>query len=119
MKLSIFVLGGLLCLGAVAQQNSQPSQDTQKNTQSADRMKRPAATGAHSITGCVDEQNGKYVLRDRETDQLITLQPTGTDANDDFARFVGHQAAASGTMSSGTMTVTQISKVADMCPVGK
>jgi hypothetical protein len=67
----------------------------------------------------VDQQDGQYVIRDTQSDQLIKLATSGTDANDNFARFVGHQAQASGTMSAGTLTVTQIGQVADMCPIGK
>jgi len=59
------------------------------------------------------------VLRDVQTDQLIKLLPSGESADNDFARFVGHQAQASGTLSSGTLTVTHIGQVADMCPIGK
>jgi hypothetical protein len=43
----------------------------------------------------------------------------GVNGDNDFAKFVGHQAQASGTMASGTLTVAQIGQVADMCPVGK
>jgi hypothetical protein len=117
MKLQILVLGGLLCLGATAP--AQTSSQNTKSTQSASRMKRPQAATGQSVTGCVDQQDGHYVLRDVQTDQLIRLQATGVDADNDFARFVGHQAQASGTLSSGVLTVTQIGKVADMCPVGK
>jgi len=116
MKLQIFVLGGLLCLGAAAP--AQTNGQNTKSTQSANRMKRsPATTG--TVTGCVDEQDGHYVLRDVQTDQLIQLQATSTDADNDFARFVGHQAQASGTLSSGVLAVAHIGQVADMCPVGK
>jgi hypothetical protein len=119
MKLHILILGGLLCLGATAQtQSTTPQKQNQnKDTQSADRMKSVAA--GQSVTGCVDQQNGHYVLRDVQSDRLIVLKPTGANADDDFARFVGHQAQASGTMDSGTMTVTHIGQVADMCPIGK
>jgi hypothetical protein len=120
MKLQVLILGGFLCLGTAAwgQTSSQSPQNTQdKNTQSADRLKAPQA--GDTVTGCVDEQNGHYVLRDVKTDQLIRLQPSGANADNDFARFVGHQAQAIGSVSSGTMTVNHISQVADMCPVGK
>jgi hypothetical protein len=82
-------------------------------------MKRPAPLVAQSVTGCVDEQNGQYVLRDVQTDQLITLLPLDTGADDNFARFVGHQAQAIGTLSSSTLTVSHIGQVADACPIGK
>ena len=116
MKLQILVLGGLLCLGATAP--AQTSGQDAKSTQSANRMKRPPATAGQSVTGCVDQQDGRYVLRDLQTAQLVRLQATSTDADNDFARFVGHQAQASGTMSSGVLTVTHIAQGADMCPAG-
>jgi hypothetical protein len=117
MKLQILVLGGILCLGAAAP--AQTSSSGAKSTQSANRVKQPASTTAQSLTGCVDEQNGRYVLRDVQTSQLVNLQPSGMDADSDFARFVGHQVQASGTMSSGTLTVAHIGQVADMCGTGK
>jgi hypothetical protein len=117
MKLHILVLGGLLCLGAAAP--AQTSSPNSKSTQSANRMKRPPAATGQSVTGCVDQQDGHYVIRDVQTDQLIRLQPTSTDADNDFARFVGHQALATGTLTSGVLTVAQIGQIADMCPIGK
>ena len=119
MKIRMAILGTFLCLGLLAQgqANDQKTKNTQQ--QSANRMKRASAGTAQSITGCVDEQNGHYVLRDVKTDQLIRLQSSGMDADNDFARFVGHQAQADGTLSSGALMVSHIGQVADMCPVGK
>jgi hypothetical protein len=120
MKIRIAMLGTLLCLGAFAQGQANDPNNKSTQQQTANRMKRPPAEGAaQSVTGCVDEQDGHYVLRDVQTSQLIRLQATGTSGDNDFARFVGHQAQASGTMSSGTLTVAHIGQVADMCPVGK
>lgn len=117
MKFQILLLGAFFCLGVTAP--AQTASQNPKNTQSANRVKQPVSGAAQSVTGCVDEQNGHYVLRDVQTSQLIALQPTGTDSNDSFARFVGHQAEASGTMSAGTLKVAHIGQVADMCPIGK
>lgn len=117
MKFQILILGGLLCLGVTAP--AQSSGQNTKSTQSANRMKKSPAMEGQSVTGCVDQQGLHYVLRDVQTDQLVRLQPASGGADDDFARFVGHQAQASGTLSSGTLTVTHIEKYADMCPVGK
>ena len=118
MKIRIAMLGTLLCIGVFAQgQANDPNNKSSQQT--ANRVKRPAEGTAQSVTGCVDEQDGHYVLRDLQTSQLIRLQATGVNADNDFAKFVGHQAQASGTVSSGTLTVTHIAQVADMCPVGK
>jgi hypothetical protein len=113
------MLGTLLCIGAFAQGQANDPNNKSTQQQTANRVKRPAEGTAQSVTGCVDEQDGHYVLRDVQTYQLIRLQATGVNADNDFAKFVGHQAQASGTVSSGTLTVTHIAQVADMCPVGK
>ena len=118
MKIRMAMLGTLLCIGAFAQ--GQANDPNNKNAQQqADRVKRPVEGAAQSVTGCVDEQDGHYVLRDLQTSQLIRLQAIGVNADNDFAKFVGHQAQASGSISSGTLTVTHMAQVADMCPVGK
>jgi len=119
MRSRIVLLGAFLSLGVFAwgQTTNPNKKDTQE--QSANRIKRPAEGTAQSVTGCVDQQNGQYVLRDVKTDQLIKLQPSGESADNDFARFVGHQAQATGMLSSGTMAVAHIGQVADMCPIGK
>ena len=118
MKIRIAMLGTLLCIGALAQgQANDPNNKSSQQT--ANRVKRPAEGTAQSVTGCVDEQDGHYVLRDVQTSQLIRLQAAGVNADNDFAKFVGHQTQASGTISAGTLTVAHIGQVADMCPVGK
>jgi len=119
MKIRIAMLGTLLCIGVFAQGQANDPNNKSTQQQTANRVKRPAEGTAQSVTGCVDEQDGHYVLRDLQTSQLIRLQATGVNADNDFAKFVGHQAQASGTVSSGTLTVTHIAQVADMCPVGK
>ena len=116
MKSQIVLLGAFLCFGLSAQ--TQTANQNTKSTQSANRIKR-SVPGAQSLTGCVDQQNGHYVLRDVKTDQLLTLQAPRADADDYFARFVGHQVQATGTESSGTLKVSAIGQVADMCGTGK
>lgn len=73
-----------------------------------------------SVTGCVDQQNGNYVLRNEQNSQILNLQSPGSDPDSWFARFVGHRVEADGAKESGTtMRVTQIHQVADMCGTGK
>jgi hypothetical protein len=117
VKFQILLLGAILCLGASAQ--GQTSSQSTKSTQSANRMKRAVPGVAQSVTGCVDEQNGHYVLRDVQTSQLVSLQPAGTGDDSAFAKFVGHMVQVDGTKSSGSLTVTHIGQVADMCGSGK
>jgi hypothetical protein len=122
MKLHLLVLAGVLSLATFASAQTAPSQPTPQKSpesQSANRIKRPAVETGQSITGCVDQQDGHYVIRDAGSNELIKLQSSENSADDQFARFVGHQAQASGTLMSGTLTVTHIGQVADMCPIGK
>jgi hypothetical protein len=116
MKFSMCLLAAFLCCAAAQSQTA--AQDGGK-TGSANRVKQPASAAARSLTGCVDEQNGRYVMRDTQTSQLVTLQSTGPDSDSQFAKFLGHQVRASGTVESGTLKVTHIVQTADMCGTGK
>lgn len=119
MKVHIALLGAFLCLG-VALQGQITDQTETKSTQSANRMKRPVTGVQQSLTGCVDQQNGHYVMRDVQTSQIISLQSPGSDDDTWFARYVGHQVQASGTRAAdSSLKVSQIHQVADMCGNGK
>lgn len=118
MKYQILLLGALFCLGPAAPAQT-TSQNTKSTQQSANRIKRAAIAGQQSVTGCVDQQNGRYVLREEQSSQLISLQSTVTDNDSAFARFLGHKVQASGTKSSDTMKVDRMAQVADMCGSGK
>jgi hypothetical protein len=104
MKCSIVLLGLLFCNSA-------------KTTQVAVNRHQPAPQAEQSLTatGCVDERNGHYVLRDEQSGQLLNLQAPGENDDTWFARYVGHKAQASGAESSGTLSVTRVKPVADMC----
>jgi len=130
MKFQILALGAFLCLGATAPAQTTPDQaasaqttpaqtsnQDQKSTQSANRIKQNTGTQL-SLTGCVDQQNGQYILHDAKNGQMLNLQAPG-DADNYFARFVGHQVQASGMQSGSTLKIVQIGQVADMCGTGK
>jgi hypothetical protein len=118
MRFQILFLGALLCFGATA--SGQTTSASAKPMPGANRMKpQPATTAEQSVTGCVDERNGHYVLRDVQTSQLISLQAPGSNDDSYFAKFLGHQAQASGAKSNDTLKVSHISQVADMCGTGK
>jgi hypothetical protein len=118
MKLEIVLLGVVLCLASPAQTPTQTTTPSTKSTESANRMKRPTSS-VQSITGCVDQQNGRYVIRDAQSSQLLTLQAPGSDDDTYFARYLGHEAQVSGSKSADTIKVTHIGQVADMCGSGK
>jgi hypothetical protein len=113
MKITIVLPVVLFYMGVAAQaQTTGPSAKVIRtaNHISSSRSQRP-----QTLTGCVDEQNGHYVLRDSQSAQLIRLQSPGPDADTWFARYLGHQAQVSGSNSSAAFQVTRISQVADMC----
>jgi hypothetical protein len=107
MKVRIVLLGVLFCMAA--NMAGQPSRSA------------PASTfvpvAQRSLTGCIDEQFGQYVLLDGEMVKIIGLQSAGP-SNDVFAKYVGHVVQVKGSRSRGpkpTFTVTGIEKIADVC----
>lgn len=116
MKVRIVVAGMVLCLGALVQGQTSNSS---KTAQSANRMKQAQPSVSQTVIGCVDQQNGQYVMRDEQTSQIVNLTPSGTDSDSAFARFVGHKVQVSGAKTATSMRVTQIHQVADMCGTGR
>ena len=71
------------------------------------------------MTGCVDEQDGRYVLtNDRDLALIANLEADGfpTEA---FAKHVGHKVTVGGTSIPGgthpTFKVRSIAAVSDTC----
>jgi hypothetical protein len=81
--------------------------------------KKDAKSQGDSMTGCVDEQDGTYVLtNDRDLALIAILQADGfpTEA---FAKHVGHKVTVRGTAIPGgahpTFKVRSIAAVSDSC----
>src|SRR5204863_4167725 len=71
-----------------------------------------------SLTGCVDEQDGKYVLLDDHMlKKLANLETTIANSEDVFAKHMGHKVIVKGTKTSGSETfkVASIEEVAAVC----
>lgn len=109
MKLRIALLGTALCLASFAQLQKSPDQ-------TANRMKRTVSV--ETVVGCVDQRNDRYVVRDVQSGQLLTLIAPGTDGDGQFAKYVGHKVEAIGAKSSASLGVTSIRQIADMCGPG-
>ena len=79
---------------------------------------RPAAKA--SLTGCVDERDGEYVLTD-DTDLQPTarLKPAAGSPEDNFARHVGHKVKLRGMLSKEDplpiVTVETVETVSETC----
>jgi hypothetical protein len=107
MKFQAVLLGVLACLAAQAAGS--------KPTQAA--MYQPASNATKSLTGCVDEQNGQYVLLDEQMQKITNLESAGSDP-EVFAKRVGQKVVVKGTESSGrkgVFTVTSIEKLSGSC----
>jgi hypothetical protein len=92
-------------------------QDSQQ--QSKDKAPPPAKSAAASLTGCVDEQEGNYVLLSDQTMNPIANLVADGFAKEDFAKHVGHKVTVRGTSSSqGALPlfkVRTIERVSDTC----
>lgn len=80
--------------------------------------KSASKTGA-SLTGCVDEQDGHYVLVDDRT--LTTIASLEADGfpQEAFAKHMGHKVTVRGTSNSGAagpvFKVRSVDKISDTC----
>jgi hypothetical protein len=93
----------------------------------ADKPSQGAATNKsvpaaqQSLTGCIDEQYGQYVLLDDQMLKITSLQSAGSE-KEVFAKYLGHKVQVKGTKSSGpkaTFIVTGIEQIADNCSQAK
>ena len=111
MKVQVILLGVLFCIAAgVAGQPSQGAPTA-----------KPVPVVQQSLTGCIDEQLGQYVLLDSQMLKITGLQSAGPN-NDVFAKYVGHEVEVKGTKSAGpkaTFTVTGIVQTSDKCGPAK
>jgi hypothetical protein len=105
----VFVLSVMLAFPGAA-----PALQDQKQPPSKD-----SKSASNSMTGCVDEQNGNYVLtNDTDLALIATLQADGfpTEA---FAKHMGHKVTVRGTTIPGegrpTFKVRSIATVSDTC----
>jgi hypothetical protein len=73
-----------------------------------------------SLTGCVDEHDGQYVLtNDTNLQPIARLQPAAGSAEDNFARHMGEKVTAQGRLSEDkpvpTLTVDSLKTVSQTC----
>jgi hypothetical protein len=113
-RLTVFVLLALLAAAPrpvasapieAGQQEKAPKKDA-----------KPADT---SLTGCVDEQSGRYILTDdKELTPLANLEADGFP-QEGFAKHLGHKVTVRGTSSPGdprpTFKVRSITTVSETC----
>ncbi|MFI5382307.1 MAG: hypothetical protein ACHRHE_23675, partial [Tepidisphaerales bacterium] len=94
----LVILTGLAGLAPAATLSSPQVPDSGKNARTG---KQPAASGS-SLTGCVDEKEGHYILvDDRNLSPVADLEADGF-TTEGFAKHVGHKVTVRGTSSSGS-----------------
>ena len=88
-------------------------------TEKKQNQKKAAPKSAASMTGCIDEQEGKYVLLDERTrDPIVNLEAEGFET-EGFAKHVGHKVTVRGTSNPGgarpIFRVRSIEPISDTC----
>jgi hypothetical protein len=81
------------------------------------QQKNPAKA---SLTGCVDERDGQYVLtNDTDLQPTANLKAAAGSPADNFARHVGHKVTVRGVLSKGDplpmITVESVSTISRSC----
>lgn len=76
--------------------------------------------GKASLTGCVDERDGQYVLtNDTNLQPTARLQPAAGSPEDNFARYMGQKVTVRGVLSKQDplplMTVESLKSVSQTC----
>jgi len=93
------------------------AQDPQPKPESKEKADPKDQTA--SLTGCVDEQEGKWVLVNDQTMAVIANLAADGFPPEAFAKFMGHKVNVRGTASSGgsssTFRVREIKSISDTC----
>src|ERR1051325_9506482 len=84
-----------------------------------DQKKTAPKSSAASMTGCIDEQEGQYVLIDERTrDPIVNLEAEGFET-EGFAKHVGHKVTVRGTSNPGStiplFRVRSIETISETC----
>jgi hypothetical protein len=106
------VLTMLLAVGAVTTSWAQQS----RRTQTQPKQTEPRNS---SLTGCIDEESGRYILvDDRELQPIADLEAEGFP-NEGFAKYLGHKVTVDGSQSPGggrlLFKVRKIVSISETC----
>jgi hypothetical protein len=87
--------------------------------QKQDKAKTEQKAKTASLTGCVDEKEGRYVLLDERTlNPVANLEAVGFET-EGFAKHVGHKVTVRGTSNPGgavpVFKVRSIETISDAC----
>ena len=114
LSLVWLIFAGLM-LAAFADEKPAPSDGAQKKAGPKSKSNRQAQ---ESLTGCVDEQDGKYVLLDdRMLNKLANLETAVAGSEDFFAKHLGHKVVVKGSKTSGQEAVFKVVSIEDVAAV--
>jgi len=100
---------------AIPAVSAQPKQEQTRQKKAPQGKSQQA-----SLTGCVDQQDGQYVLIHDQTRELIARLEADGFPTEGFARHVGHKVTVRGTASSSgesrpTFKVRTVDPISDSC----
>jgi hypothetical protein len=106
-------------LTGVAASNSVSEQASLAQKQDQKQKQYKAKDSGASLTGCIDEQNGRYVMiSERTRDTIADLAAEGFET-EGFAKHVGHKVTVRGTSNPGEtrplFKVRSIEPISDTC----
>lgn len=106
-------------LVSVAASNPGSEQAGEKQDQKQKEKQSKAKDSGASLTGCVDEHDGHYVLiSDRTRDPIADLEAEGFPT-EGFAKHVGHKVTVRGTSNSSgarpLFRVRSVETISDTC----
>lgn len=83
-------------------------------------LAQSSKTKKASLTGCVDQHDGEYVLtNDTDLQPAARLRPTAGSADDNFAKHVGEKVTVQGRLADGqplpVLTVDSLKTVSHTC----
>lgn len=119
VPLALLALLAAWSLPGVAASITGSEQADQKQNQDQKPKPSKAKDSGTSLTGCIDEQNGHYVMvNDRTLDPIADLQADGFET-EGFAKHVGHKVTVRGTSNPGEtrplFKVRSIEAISDTC----
>jgi hypothetical protein len=96
----IVLAAGILCGSPIG--FARPVPAVPAGSQQQKRLKQQKADAKQtSLTGCVDEQDGQYLLAGVQNRDLIAHLEAEGFPTEGFAKHLGHEVTVRGTLSSG------------------
>jgi hypothetical protein len=102
-----------------AQSNPAVNRSQEQQPKTDPKEKAEPKGQAASLTGCVDEQEGKWVLVNDQTMAIIANLAADGFPTEEFAKYLGHKVTVQGTGSAdgpgSTFKVRGIKTIRDTC----